>query len=49
MLLRNVVHHPEKLDNDKISAQFSTLDTVFAKMDDEASTVNSGAEDATEC
>ena len=33
MLLRNVEHHPQKLNQDKINAKFSDLDKVFLRLD----------------
>ena len=33
MLLRNVVHHQDKLDETKIRKQFSKLDNTFAPLD----------------
>lgn len=46
MLLRNVVHHPDKLDEHEILAQFSGLDNIFGRMDD---TMVQDDEDGIEC
>jgi hypothetical protein len=35
MLLRNIVHHPGKLDEKKIQAQFAELDTLYQALDTE--------------
>lgn len=44
--MRNVVHHPAKLDEGKIKARFDRLDSVFATLD---SSVDEDATITTEC